>query len=69
MVYMSGTPFNDIYSGYFSKDEAVTFDFVDFIKYAKEHPNEIALDRLIPLGVPDTNIHLGDALDPNSYNF
>ena len=29
----------------------------------------IALDRLIPLGVPDTNIHLGDALDPNSYNF
>ena len=29
----------------------------------------IALDRLIPLGVPDTNIRLGDALDPNSYNF
>ena len=46
MVYMSGTPFNDIYSGYFSKDEAVTFDFVDFIKYAKEHPDEIALPKL-----------------------
>lgn len=29
----------------------------------------IALDRLIPLGVPGTNIRLGDALDPNSYNF
>ena len=46
MVYMSGTPFNDIYSGYFSKDEAVTFDFIDFIKYTKEHTDEISLPKL-----------------------
>ena len=30
---------------------------------------KIAHERLVPLGVPDTNLHLGDALDPNSYNF
>ena len=30
---------------------------------------KIAHDRLCPLGVPFDNIHLGDALDPNSYNF
>ena len=46
LVYMSGTPFNDIYSGYFNKDEVVTFDFVDFIKYAKVHTDEISLPKL-----------------------
>lgn len=30
---------------------------------------KIAHERLVPLGVPIENIHLGDALDPNSYNF
>ena len=30
---------------------------------------KIAHSRLIPLGVPKCNIHLGDALDSNSYNF
>ena len=30
---------------------------------------KIAHGRLVPLGVPIENIHLGDALDPNSYNF
>ncbi len=30
---------------------------------------KIAHDRLCPLGVPSDNIRLGDALDPNSYNF
>lgn len=30
---------------------------------------KIAHERLVPLGVPDTNLHLGDALNPNSYNF
>lgn len=30
---------------------------------------QIAHDRLCPLGVPFDNIRLGDALDPNSYNF
>lgn len=30
---------------------------------------QIAHDRLCPLGVPRNNIRLGDALDPNSYNF
>jgi len=29
----------------------------------------IAHERLVPLGVPIENIHLGDALNPNSYNF
>ena len=29
----------------------------------------IAQSRLVPLGVPCTNIHLGDALHPGSYNF
>ena len=46
LIYMSGTPFNDIYSGYFSKDEIVTFDFIDFIKYAKANPNEVSLPKL-----------------------
>ena len=54
MVYMSGTPFNDIYSGYFSKDESVTFDFVDFIKYAKEHTYEISLPKLYVKTVDNT---------------
>ena len=30
---------------------------------------KIAQSRLVPLGVPCTNIHLGDALNPCSYNF
>lgn len=30
---------------------------------------QIAHDRLCSLGVPFDNIRLGDALDPNSYNF
>lgn len=30
---------------------------------------KIAHERLAQLGVPDTNLHLGDALNPNSYNF
>lgn len=46
LIYMSGTPFNDIYSGYFNKDEIVTFDFIDFIKYAKRNPSEINLPSL-----------------------
>lgn len=46
LLYMSGTPFNDIYSGYFTKDEVVTFDFIDFIKFAKAHPNEVKLPNL-----------------------
>ena len=29
----------------------------------------IAQSRLSSLGVPNSNLHLGDALDPNSYNF
>lgn len=33
----------------------------DIIKIAKE--------RLLKLGVPSNNIHLGNALDPASYNF
>ena len=43
---MSGTPFNDIYSGYFKKDETVTFDFIDFIKYAKSNSDEVKLPEL-----------------------
>lgn len=46
LLYMSGTPFNDIYSGYFTKDEVVTFDFIDFIKFAKTHPDQIKLPNL-----------------------
>lgn len=46
LLYMSGTPFNDIYSGYFTKDEVITFDFIDFIKFAKVHPNEVKLPNL-----------------------
>lgn len=46
LLYMSGTPFNDIYSGYFTKDEVVTFDFIDFIKFAKVHPDQIKLPSL-----------------------
>ena len=46
LLYMSGTPFNDIYSGYFTKDEVITFDFIDFIKFAKAHPNEVKLPNL-----------------------
>lgn len=30
---------------------------------------KIAQSRLVPLGVPCANIHLGDALHPGSYNF
>lgn len=30
---------------------------------------KIAQSRLVPLGVPCANIHLGDALNPGSYNF
>ena len=30
---------------------------------------KIAHSRLVPLGVPKCNIHLGDALVSNSYNF
>lgn len=43
---MSGTPFNDIYSGYFQKDEVITFDFIDFIKFAKKHPDQVKLPNL-----------------------
>lgn len=46
LLYMSGTPFNDIYSGYFTKDEVVTFDFIDFIKFAKAHPDQIKLPNI-----------------------
>ena len=46
LLYMSGTPFNDIYSDYFTKDEVVTFDFIDFIKFAKAHPDQIKLPNL-----------------------
>lgn len=46
LVYMSGTPFNDIYSGYFMEDEVVTFDFIDFIKFAKAHPDQVKLPKL-----------------------
>lgn len=46
LIYMSGTPFNDIYSGYFKKDETVTFDFIDFIKYAKSNSDEVKLPEL-----------------------
>ena len=46
LLYMSGTPFNDIYSGYFTKDEVITFDFIDFIKFAKANPNEVKLPNL-----------------------
>lgn len=46
LLYMSGTPFNDIYSGYFTKDEVVTFDFIDFIKFAKAHLDQIKLPNL-----------------------
>lgn len=46
LIYMSGTPFNDIYSGYFTKDEVVTFDFIDFIKFAKANPDQIKLPQL-----------------------
>ena len=46
LIYMSGTPFNDIYSGYFKKDETVTFDFIDFIKYAKSNSEEVKLPEL-----------------------
>ena len=46
LLYMSGTPFNDIYSGYFTKDEVVTFDFIDFIKFAKAHPDQVKLPNL-----------------------
>lgn len=45
-VYMSGTPYNDLMNGYFDKDDVITFDFIDFIKYAKNHPNEIKLPEL-----------------------
>lgn len=55
LLYMSGTPFNDIYSGYFTKDEVVTFDFIDFIKFAKAHAH-------LPDGHPDKvklpNLHI-----------
>ena len=30
---------------------------------------KIAHERLVPLGVPTENLYLGDALNPNSYNF
>ena len=30
---------------------------------------KIAQSRLSSLGVPNSNLHLGDALNPNSYNF
>lgn len=46
IIYMSGTPFNDIYSNYFKKDEVITFDFIDFIKFAKKHPDQVKLPNL-----------------------
>ena len=30
---------------------------------------QIAIERLSLLGVPKDNLHVGDALDPSSYNF
>ena len=56
LLYMSGTPFNDIYSGYFTKDEVVTFDFIDFIKFAKAHPDQIKLPNLHIKNVCNVNM-------------
>lgn len=50
-LYMSGTPFNDIYSCTFSKNEIVTLDFIDFIEYSKKHPEEVSLPNLHILNV------------------
>ena len=42
---MSGTPFNDIWSGRFSSEDTITFDFIDFIEYSKTH-DDIKLPEL-----------------------
>ena len=35
-IHLSGTPYNDILSARFSKEEAFTFDFIDMIKHDKK---------------------------------
>ena len=44
-IFMSGTPFNDIWSGRFSSEDTITFDFIDFIEYSKTH-DDIKLPEL-----------------------
>lgn len=36
-VHLSGTPYNDLMTGRFTDDNTVTLDFIDLIKWDKEH--------------------------------
>src|SRR5574344_1023086 len=40
-LYMSGTPYNDILSGYFNPDQIVNFDILDYLNYDKEHGHKL----------------------------
>lgn len=69
LIYLSGSPFNDIFSGRFDISETVTFDFVDFILYAKAHPDEIKLPDLhiYMLGNMFKLNNILEKIDPNIF--
>lgn len=45
-IHLSGTPYNDLMSGRFGKDNTVTLDFIDLIKWDKAHDKSVGFPDL-----------------------
>lgn len=54
-LYMSGTFYNDFYSGRFSENEIINHDFIEFIKYDKEMIQKNVKQEIINL--PDLAVY------------
>lgn len=45
-IHLSGTPYNDLMSGRFTKDNTVTMDFIDLMKWDKENDHLVGFPKL-----------------------
>ena len=45
-IHLSGTPYNDLMSGRFTKDNTVTMDFIDLMKWDKENSHSVGFPSL-----------------------
>lgn len=45
-IHLSGTPYNDLMSGRFTKDNTVTMDFIDLMKWDKENNHLVGFPKL-----------------------
>lgn len=45
-IHLSGTPYNDLMSGRFTKDNTVTMDFIDLMKWDKENSHLVGFPEL-----------------------